>query len=505
MNVFSKLSIRHTKYALLWYIMIAASLIVALLSITFWYTTPKAHATGGAGGSHLDSSSFYPRVIRISHSLNANVPNGTLVATGANKIYRSDNNGVSWSQISTAGADCCDVLWEVPQNLSSLTAGTLLYAGAPNNGNTYTLTIWASTDDGYNWKQLSTGHSGPDGIWEPEFAIDSSNNLVVYYSDESHKDQKYNQLLAHQVSTDGGLTWGNEVYDVANPDTVSRPGMANVRKLSNGSYIMSYEECGDDNCKVHLKTSPDGDNWSASSSVATTASGQYFTNTPTLTILPNGTILLFGMRAWNSDGSRADGSQDLLFVNSNNGNGTWTTTSAPLHIQGTGDWCVNYSSSFLPSVDGKSLLELASDWNGSTCDMYYSTASPSSSSSSAIGAPGGKCVDVAGSNSTSGTPVQLWDCNGTSAQSWTVASNGTLQALGKCLDIVGDGTADATKVQLWDCNGVGGQQWVPQSNGSLLNPQSGRCLDDPAGNTANGTQLQIWDCNNLWPQVYQLP
>ena len=125
--------------------------------------------------------------------------------------------------------------------------------------------------------------------------------------------------------------------------------------------------------------------------------------------------------------------------------------------------------------------------------------------SEAIHAPGGKCVDVAGGNSTSGTSVQLWDCNGTSAQSWTVAPNGTLQALGKCLDIIGNGTAPGTKIQLWDCDGVGGQQWVPQANGSLRNPQSGLCLDDPSGNTANGTQLQVWTCNNLWPQVYQTP
>jgi hypothetical protein len=123
----------------------------------------------------------------------------------------------------------------------------------------------------------------------------------------------------------------------------------------------------------------------------------------------------------------------------------------------------------------------------------------------AIGAPGGKCVDVQNTNATSGTPVQLYDCNGTNAQNWTVASNGTLQALGKCLDIIGNGTAPGTKVELWDCNGVGGQQWIPQGNGSLLNPQSGNCLDDPGGNTADGTQLQIWTCNNLSPQVYQLP
>jgi hypothetical protein len=122
-----------------------------------------------------------------------------------------------------------------------------------------------------------------------------------------------------------------------------------------------------------------------------------------------------------------------------------------------------------------------------------------------IHAPGSQCVDVRSSNPNDGTPVQLWNCNGTGAQIWTATTNQTLQALGKCLDIIGNGTAAGTKVEIWDCNGVGGQQWVPQANGSLLNPQSGLCLDDPQGNTADGTQLQIWNCNNLAPQVYQLP
>ena len=123
----------------------------------------------------------------------------------------------------------------------------------------------------------------------------------------------------------------------------------------------------------------------------------------------------------------------------------------------------------------------------------------------AISAPGGQCVDVAAQNSNNGTPVQLWTCNGTAAQQWSVPGDGTLRALGKCLDIVGNGTANSAKLELWECNGVGGQQWIPQANGALFNPQSGRCLDDPAYNTASGTQLALWDCNNAAPQVYGLP
>ncbi|QUQ65682.1 glycosyl hydrolase [Kutzneria sp. CA-103260] len=118
---------------------------------------------------------------------------------------------------------------------------------------------------------------------------------------------------------------------------------------------------------------------------------------------------------------------------------------------------------------------------------------------------GGKCVDVAGSQTANGTAVQLYTCNGSSAQSWTVPGDGSLRALGKCMDVTGQGTANGTKIQLWDCNGSGAQQWVAQSDGRLKNPQSGRVLDVPGGSTTDGTQLQIWDANgNAW-QLWHLP
>jgi len=126
-------------------------------------------------------------------------------------------------------------------------------------------------------------------------------------------------------------------------------------------------------------------------------------------------------------------------------------------------------------------------------------------SGGAITGVGGKCVDVAGAQTVNGTVVQLYTCNGSDAQSWTVPGDGTLRALGKCLDVTGQGAANGTKIQLWDCDGSGAQQWVAQSDGRLKNPQSGRVLDDPAGSTTDGTRLQIWDANgNAW-QVWRLP
>ncbi|MFI7387200.1 lectin [Streptomyces sp. NPDC049813] len=107
----------------------------------------------------------------------------------------------------------------------------------------------------------------------------------------------------------------------------------------------------------------------------------------------------------------------------------------------------------------------------------------------------GKCVDVAGANSANGTPVQLYDCNGSAAQKWTVGSDGTIRALGKCLDVASAGTADGTPVQLYDCNGTAAQKWAVSGANDIVNPQANKCLDVTGNNSANGTRLQIWTCS----------
>jgi beta-glucosidase len=117
----------------------------------------------------------------------------------------------------------------------------------------------------------------------------------------------------------------------------------------------------------------------------------------------------------------------------------------------------------------------------------------------------GLCLDVAGADSTDGTKVDVYTCNGTAAQEWTAGSDSTLRALGKCLDVTSAGTADGTKVQLYTCNGTGAQVWQPQSDGALLNPASGKCLDDTDWSTTPGTQVQIWDCTGGANQSWQLP
>ncbi|MEW2306459.1 ricin-type beta-trefoil lectin domain protein [Streptomyces sp. NPDC006655] len=116
----------------------------------------------------------------------------------------------------------------------------------------------------------------------------------------------------------------------------------------------------------------------------------------------------------------------------------------------------------------------------------------------------GKCVDVAGANSANGTPVQLYDCNGTAAQQWTVGSDGTIRALGKCLDVTSGGTADGTPVQLYDCNGTAAQRWAVSPAHDIVNPQADKCLDVTGNASADGTRLQIWTCSGGANQKWTL-
>jgi hypothetical protein len=136
----------------------------------------------------------------------------------------------------------------------------------------------------------------------------------------------------------------------------------------------------------------------------------------------------------------------------------------------------------------------------------YTTSGSVSGGGGAITGYGGLCVDVRGDNPANYTPVQVYTCNGTEAQQWTVVQAGsTLHALGKCMDIDAGGTADGTAVDLYDCNNTGAQVWIPQSDGALYNPQSNKCLDDTNWSTTPGTQLQIWDCTGNANQQWNLP
>ena len=155
-------------------------------------------------------------------------------------------------------------------------------------------------------------------------------------------------------------------------------------------------------------------------------------------------------------------------------------------------------------------------------------ASPASADAVGVsigsGLPGNNCLDDWEDNQDPyGTAlVDVFQCNGTVAQLFTYWNGNNTIRLGYyqlytpylCLDVAGGGTADGTPVRMYYCNGTPAQTWILlslQSRGfQLYNPQSGKCLDDPDGITTPPggppIQLQIWDCiNNDLNQEWSSP
>ena len=196
--------------------------------------------------------------------------------------------------------------------------------------------------------------------------------------------------------------------------------------------------------------------------------------------------------------------------------GTTTGTVVDLYdCNGTGaqQWVPQANGELLNPQSSLCLDDTGAGGSGTQVTLQTCTGSaeqvwtPAASAAGAVTGSQGLCMDVSGANPADGTPVQVYGCNGTSAQQWTTETNGTLRALGQCLDVAGAGTANGTLVQLYACNGTAAQNWQPMPNGELVNPNSGKCLDDNIanGDGGPGTQLQIWDCWDGANQQWALP
>ncbi|MGW5652642.1 ricin-type beta-trefoil lectin domain protein [Streptomyces humi] len=113
-----------------------------------------------------------------------------------------------------------------------------------------------------------------------------------------------------------------------------------------------------------------------------------------------------------------------------------------------------------------------------------------------------RCLTVAGGQGKDGSPLEIRDCSGSSAQKWTFASDGTIRAFGLCMDAAGASTANGTVVQLATCNGGPAQQFRLNVRQDLTSVLANKCVDVKDQQTANGTRLQLWSCagtdNQKW-------
>lgn len=257
-------------------------------------------------------------------------------------------------------------------------AGTLLWAATigadAGAGRRMSERVWKSADQGPTWSFLAEVDRSPSaaGTWEPEFTVASDGRLIMFYSDET--DGVHSQKLVAHASADG-VSWTAPKNIVALNETVARPGMAVVRKVPDGSYLMSYEICGGPHvCEAYVRWSADGWNWGSPTDAGTrvrTADGRYPGSTPTITVSGN-TVVLNSMRVRNADGSFAAGDGRMFFANAANGHGDWFEMAAPVQVPDPGSGlCPTYSNPVLGSADGKSVLQIATDYDASgTCRAY---------------------------------------------------------------------------------------------------------------------------------------
>ncbi|MET0503929.1 MAG: RICIN domain-containing protein [Luteibacter sp.] len=509
----------HGAFALL------AGLLLLLFTLPVWSAT----------GTVLNGSTLYPRVVRLAHGPAA--ANGRLIASTNGSIFQSNNDGASWSPLGivpTAGGSterCCATLYELPQQVGSLAAGTLIFSASYFSGNTPAIEVYISTNQGSSWTYHSTPVVVGDnshGLWEPEFEVANDGALVMFWSDET--DGCCSQKLA-QIRTYNGSTWQDKTDTVRSAIQGDRPGMITVSKLPNGHFFMSYELCGPAGCTVFSRTSTDGWNFGDPANMGNkvqTATGQYLAHAPTNHWSPsplsaNGAILMSGQLVFESNNALSAQNGKVLFANTNvDGSGAWYTITAPVQVPTAYDnFCPNYSSALLPSSDGSRILELASDYLNGGCITYFASEAwnrlPADGATyviQSVQAPS-LCLDNTGWSTADNTSAELWDCNGAAVQRWTVHAQGNgmfsvqNQQTGLCLDNTGGSTTPGNLLTLWGCANNANQRWtfVDVGNGTynLRNQASGTLvLDDPAASTTHGTQLQLWTNNGLPPQQWRL-
>ncbi len=204
----------------------------------------------------------------------------------------------------------------------------------------------------------------------------------------------------------------------------------------------------------------------------------------------------------------ANGDVAVVLFNENSGTRTVSTTASTVGLPSASSYqLTNLWSKELTTSTGTISAAVPSH---STVIYRVTRGSGSSigTTQPIQGASSSRCIDVYGNTTTPGAKVDIWECNGSSGQSWTFTSAGELKANGLCLDATGGDTSGGTKLVTWTCHGGANQQFKLNPDGAIVGTQSGLCVDvtggdKPAGNV-NGVQLELWGCNDDANQNWSL-
>jgi hypothetical protein len=124
-------------------------------------------------------------------------------------------------------------------------------------------------------------------------------------------------------------------------------------------------------------------------------------------------------------------------------------------------------------------------------------SSTAAESTTLAGELSGKCLSVTGGSTAAGTATDIYTCNGSGSENWTLGSDGAIVGglSGDCLQVAGGSTSDYAGVDIEPCNGGADQQWTVTPSGTIVGVQSGLCLSVLGASTANNATADIYTCN----------
>jgi len=490
---------------------------VAAVSAALLGPVPAAQAYGPsvlyASPSNAEGyGALYPKTVELLHNGSAN---GTLLATFEQvrttmpvfPIYRSTDSGRTWTHLSDVndavngwGNRNGNFLYELPQQVGSMPAGTILSVGlsAPSDKSAERMEVYKSNDQGRTWQYVSriasSGGYTTTPIWEP-FVLVANNKLIVYYSDERDKAHN-NQKIVHQTSTNG-INWGPVVNDVAPTAVNLRPGMPVVSRLANGNYFMSYEVVNASGLPNNYKISSNPESWNPTDLGTTVDYG----GSPYNTVLPSGKLL------YNSYGS-----PDVR-VNTTNGTGAWTALKVNValgysrnlqYVSTTGRVLIMSCPGFFENGgQNKNVITYGDVDFGKSAGTYYKIVNRQS----------GQVLSVQGGAQGDLAPAVQWTDTAALDQAWhmTTTSGGyfTLgnRSSGRVLGIDGGSVTAGTRAVQYLDNGSTDQQWRLVTVGSYVkiqNRKSNALLAVSGGSSTPGAAVIQWTDTGALDQQWQV-
>ncbi|KAI0884204.1 glycoside hydrolase family 93 protein [Annulohypoxylon maeteangense] len=220
-----------------------------------------ASFTLGSSENRVNSAGTYPRLARLSDGGILSISTVRSGNTRTLVVSRSDDNGATFSEIGSVAQSTGDL-----DNgfLLQLSSGTILAAfrnhdlDANGAATYYRITVCSSTDGGRTWAFLSqaaeNAANGFNGLWEPFIRVANSGTIQLTYSGELSAT---NQETFRVTSTNGGATWTAPTNLQLHGSQQLRDGMQGIAATTDAAtgqaaLVMVFEI--NDNTHVYLGT-----------------------------------------------------------------------------------------------------------------------------------------------------------------------------------------------------------------------------------------------------------